>query len=174
MTTASHFDLLGLAPAFAIDADQLDRAYRDLQSRVHPDRFANASDADRRASMQWSVRANEAYATLKDPLRRATHLLELRGTDLGIETNTAMEPAFLVEQIEWREAIEDARMAANVDQLERLLARLREDKRLRYERLGGLLGSGADAPATEVVRQLMFLEKLQAEIGDAIAMLEES
>ena len=174
MTTASHFELLGLTPAFALDGARLDAAYRDLQSRVHPDRFAAAADADRRAAMQWSVRANEAYAALKDPLARARHLLELRGVDIGVESNTAMEPAFLMQQMEWREAVEDAREAKNVGELDALLANLRAEKRARFERLGALLDSGADAPATEAVRQLMFLDRLEAEIGDAIAMLEDA
>ncbi|MBL8384487.1 MAG: Fe-S protein assembly co-chaperone HscB [Burkholderiales bacterium] len=174
MNPRSHFELLGLAPAFAIDAGALERAYRDLQNRVHPDRHAGATAADKRAAMQWSVRANEAFSTLKDPLRRAAHLLELRGVDLGRESNTAMEPGFLAAQMEWREAAEDARAARNLGALEELRARLRDDRRTRHERLGALLDAGADQPAAEAVRQLMFLDRLEAEIGDAIAVLEDA
>ena len=108
------FELFGLAPTFALDLDSLDDAYRQMQSKVHPDKFATATAADRRAAMQWAVRANEAYTTLKNPLKRAVHLLELRGVDLGAENNTAMEPAFLIAQMEWREAVEDARDAMRV------------------------------------------------------------
>ena len=174
MNTVSHFELLGLAPEFGIDIAALERAYRDLQGKVHPDRFAGAAGADRRAAMQWSVRANEAYTTLKDPLKRATHLLVLAGVDIGAETNTAMEPAFLMAQMEWREEVEDARAARNVDALDGLLARLRADKRARHEKLAAHLGGGALQPAAEAVRQLMFLEKVEGEIGDAIAMLEDA
>jgi molecular chaperone HscB len=174
MIPTSHFELLGIAPAFNLDAAQLDRAYRELQSRVHPDKFATAADADRRAAMQWAVRANEAYTTLKDPLKRAVHLLELRGVDLGVEKNTAMEPAFLMAQMEWREAVEDARDAKNVDALDRLLDDLRGEKKLRYQKLGGWLDANADKPAAEAVRQLMFLEKVQSDIGDSIAALEDA
>jgi molecular chaperone HscB len=174
MTSNSHFELFGLAPGFAVDTARLDQAYRDLQAKVHPDRFAGAPDADRRAAMQWSVRANEAYTALKDPLRRATHLLTLRGVDLGAETNTAMEPAFLMRQMEWREAIEDARVAKNVDALDRLLVELRDEKHARHQRLGPLLDSGADAPAAEAVRQLMFIDRIECDIGDSIAMLEDA
>lgn len=174
MNTASHFELLGLAPSFAVDADALDRAYRDLQGRVHPDRFAGAADADRRAAMQWSVRANEAYASLKDPVRRAIHLLELRGIDIGAENNTAMEPAFLMAQMEWREAAEDARLARNIDALDDLLARLRAERQVRLDKLGTLIDSGANAPALEAVRQLMFLDRVAADIGTAIADLEDA
>ena len=174
MGAPSHFELFGLAPGFDLDMARLDAAYRQLQSRVHPDKFATASDADRRAAMQWAVRANEAYTVLKDPLKRAVHLLELREVDLGAENNTAMEPAFLMEQMEWREAVEDARDARNVDELDRLLDKLRDDKRVRYDKLGALLASNADTPAAEAVRQLMFLEKVQSDIGDSIAALEDA
>lgn len=174
MIPTSHFELFDLAPAFDMDVARLDQAYRAMQSRVHPDKFATAASADRRAAMQWAVRANEAYAVLKDPLKRAVHLLELRGIDLGAENNTAMEPAFLMEQMEWREAVEDARDARNIDELDRLLDKLRDDKRVRYEKLGALLASNADMPAAEAVRQLMFLEKVQSDIGDSIAALEDA
>ncbi len=174
MIPSSHFELLGIAPAFNIDVVQLDEAYRALQSRVHPDKFATASSADRRAAMQWAVRANEAYTTLKDPLKRAVHLLELRGVDLGAENNTAMEPAFLMAQMEWREAVEDARDAKNVDALDRLLENLCDEKKVRYGKLGAWLDSNADKPAAEAVRQLMFLEKVQSDIGDSIAALEDA
>jgi molecular chaperone HscB len=170
----SHFALFGIAPRFAIDLSALETAYRQMLARVHPDGFARATDADRRAALQWSVRANEAYAALKDPERRAAHLLELRGIDLGLENNTAMEPAFLVRQLEWREAVEDARAAKNVGALEGLLAELRADRALRQGKLGALLDSGADAPAAEAVRQLLFIARVEAEVGDAIAMLEDA
>ena len=174
MGAPSHFDLFGLAPAFDLDVARLDAAYRELQSRVHPDKFATASDAERRAAMQWSVRANEAYTALKDPLKRAMHLLELRGVDVEAENNTAMEPAFLMAQMEWREAVEDARDAKNVDALDRLLDELRTEKKLRYGKLGAWLDSNANKPAAEAVRQLMFLEKVQSDIGDSIAALEDA
>lgn len=174
MIPASHFELFGLAAAFDMDVARLADAYRELQSRVHPDKFATAGNAERRAAMQWAVRANEAYTTLKDPLKRALHLLELRGVDVGAENNTAMEPAFLMAQIEWREAVEDARDAKNVDALDRLLDELRTEKKVRYGKLGDWLDSNADKPAAEAVRQLMFLEKVQSEIGDSIAALEDA
>ena len=174
MTSPSHFDLFAIPPAFGIDAARLAAAYRALQSKVHPDNFATATAADRRAAMQWAVRANEAYTTLKDPLKRAVHLLELRGVDVGAENNTAMEPAFLMAQMEWREAVEDARDAKNVDALDRLLENLRDEKKVRYGKLGGWLDSNADKPAAEAVRQLMFLEKVQSDIGDSIAALEDA
>ena len=92
----NHFDLFGLTPAYALDLEHLDRAYRDIQSKVHPDRFAHAGDAERRASMQMTTQVNEAYRTLKSPVQRAKYILELNGIDVGFETNTAMQKDFLV------------------------------------------------------------------------------
>ncbi|AJY43162.1 Fe-S protein assembly co-chaperone HscB [Burkholderia humptydooensis] len=168
----SHFDLFHLPAQFALDEPTLDAAYRAVQSQVHPDRFAAAGDAQKRIAMQWATRANEAYQTLRDPLKRATYLLHLRGVDVGAEDNTAMEPAFLMQQMEWRERIEDAAAAKNVGELDALLAELRDDRRARLAKLGALLDSGSDQGAAEAVRQLMFVERVSAEIGAQIERLE--
>lgn len=168
----SHFDLFHLPAQFALDETALDAAYRTVQTQVHPDRFAAAGDAQKRIAMQWATRANEAYRTLRDPLKRASYLLSLRGVDIGAENNTAMEPAFLMQQMEWREGIEDAAAARNVDALDALLAELREERCIRVERLGTLLDSGADQAAAEAVRQLMFIERVASEVGAQIEHLE--
>lgn len=168
----SHFDLFHLPARFVLDEPTLDAAYRAVQSQVHPDRFAAAGDAQKRIAMQWATRANEAYQTLRDPLKRATYLLHLRGVDVGAENNTAMEPAFLMQQMEWRERIEDAAGAKNVDALDALLAELRDERRARLAKLGALLDSGSDQGAAEAVRQLMFVERVSAEIGAQIERLE--
>jgi molecular chaperone HscB len=170
---SNHFELFGLPARYAIDGAALDHAYRQLQGQVHPDRFAGATDAERRVAMQRATQANEAYRVLKHPLQRAMHLLALRGVDLKSETSTSRDAEFLGRQLEWREAIEDARAARNAGTLELLLGELAGEKRTRYEHLEQLLGSGADQPAAEAARQLMFIEKLEQEIGDAVESLEE-
>ena len=164
--------MFGLPVSFAVDEARLDAAFREVQAQVHPDRHAGAGDAGRRVAMQWSTRANEAYQALKNPLKRATYLLELRGVDIGAESNTAMEPAFLMQQMEWREQVEDATAAKNVDALDELLGELRKEKKLRYAKLGAWLDSGADKPAVEAVRQLMFLEKVEADIDSSLEALD--
>lgn len=168
----SHFVLFGLPEQFEIDANALDHAYRTVQAQVHPDRFAAAGEAQKRIAMQWATRTNEAYQTLRDPLRRAKYLLHLRGIDVGAENNTAMEPAFLMQQMEWRESIEDAVSAKNVDALDALAGELRDDERVRFTRLAALLGSGSNQPAAEAVRQLMFIERVASEIDTQIERLE--
>jgi molecular chaperone HscB len=170
--TDSHFDLFNLPAQFTIDAHALDDAYRTVQAQVHPDRFAAAGDAQKRIAMQWATRTNEAYQTLRDPLKRATYLLSLRGIDVGAHNNTAMEPAFLMQQMEWREGIEDAAAAKNIDALDALLNELREEERVRLTKLGALLDSGANQAAGEAVRQMMFIERVASEIGAQIEKLE--
>ncbi|MDE1183923.1 Fe-S protein assembly co-chaperone HscB [Paraburkholderia sp.] len=169
----SHFELFNLPAQFALDTPTLDHAYRTVQAQVHPDRFAAAGDAQKRVAMQWATRANEAYQTLRDPLKRATYLLALRDIDVGAENNTAMEPAFLMQQMEWREGIEDAAAAKNVDALDALLVELRGEERARFDKLAALLDSGANAAASEAVRQLMFIERVAAEISAQIDRLED-
>ena len=169
---SNYFEVLGRPTQFAIDMEQLDEAYRALQSQVHPDRFANATAAERRVAMQRATLANEAYRVLKHPLKRAIHLLALRGVEVHGEGNTAMDPDFLGRQLEWREAVQDARAARNMEELETLLETLNEEKRQRFSPLEPRLASNADQPAAEAARQLMFIEKLEQEIGDSLEALD--
>ncbi|MDH4094191.1 MAG: Fe-S protein assembly co-chaperone HscB [Betaproteobacteria bacterium] len=167
---SSHFELFGLAPAFAVDAAALDRAYREIQSRVHPDRFAHAGDAERRASMQWTTRVNEAYRTLKSPVQRAKYLLELNGVDVGFETNTQMPGDFLLRQLELRETLAGANQP---EALDALLAEVRQEQRLLVQGIAQLIDDSKDyAAAAGEVRKLMFLDKLAAEIDVAYEKVE--
>ncbi len=168
----NHFALFQLNPTFTIDAAQLDAAYRELQSRVHPDRFAAGTDAEKRVAMQWATQANAAYQTLKNPLKRASYLCELNGIDLGIESNTAMPPAFLIQQMEWREALDDARHAKDFAALEELDATLRAERKRQIDDIGALLDGGQYEDAGARVRQLMFVEKFGEEIERAFEALE--
>lgn len=171
---ADYFTLFQLPRQFRLDRADLDTRYRDVQNQVHPDRFAHGGDAEKRLSMQWATRANEAYQTLKKPLDRAKYLLHLAGVDLQAESNTAMDPAFLMEQMEWREAVMEARSGGEHHELERLHNRLRVDINSRYDEMATLLDDQRDHPAAaELARRLMFLEKLLHEIDDALAALEE-
>ena len=140
---------------------------------MHPDRFASAGDAERRASMQWTTRVNEAYRTLRSPVQRAKYLLELEGVDVAFETNTAMPPDFLMRQMELREALEAAGDARDADALDALRASLRADK-LELERaLAEAIDARGDLTgAAGLTRKLMFLGKLDAEIDLAYEALE--
>ena len=168
-----HFELLGLPRAYAIDSTDLERLYRDVQARVHPDKHAHLADADRRLAMQWATQVNEAYRTLRDPLLRARYLLHLAGFDAGIETNTAMPTEFLIEQMELRETVAQAREEGDAAQLEELDRRMRHEMAAQQGELMQALDTKHDyARASEIVRQLMFHEKLLSEIDAALEAVE--
>ncbi|OGU24630.1 MAG: Fe-S protein assembly co-chaperone HscB [Hydrogenophilales bacterium RIFOXYD1_FULL_62_11] len=169
----THFALFDLPVTYALDREQLDRAYRELQNTVHPDRFAAQPDAEQRVAMQWATQANEAYRTLKHPVERGVYLLQLQGIDALDAHNTQMAPAFLMQQMEWREAIDDARVAKRVDVLDALMNELRITHRLIETQLVELLDVKQDFEgAREAVRQLRFMDKLIAEVGDVYEELE--
>lgn len=171
--TRNHFELFGLPPVFQLDPERLEHNYREIQSRVHPDKFAHLGEQERRLSMQWATHANEAYQTLKKPLGRARYLLHLRGVDTQEDTNTAMPPEFLMRQMEWREAIGEAKAAQDVSCMEHLHAKLAGEMRELYERLGKLLDEDRNyAAAAARVRELSFMEKLAEEVDRALEALE--
>ena len=166
----NHFELFGLAPAFAVEGEALERSYREIQSKVHPDRFAHAGDAERRASLQWTTRVNEAYRVLKDPVQRAKHLLELNGVDVAFETNTAMPAEFLMQQMELRETLEESKDAAALDAL-------RGDLRKQKKNLQAAIAEAIDSrkdynAAAGLVRKLQFLDRLDEEIDSAYEGIE--
>jgi len=166
----SHFELFGLPPRYEIEAERLEHSYRDIQSRVHPDRFAHAGDAERRASLQWTTRVNEAYRTLKDPVQRAKHLLELQGVDVAFETNTAMPQEFLMQQMELREALEEAKDSSSLDSLR---SKLKSEKTQLEKALGEAIDARQDyAGAAGLVRKLQFLDRLDEEIDAAYEEIE--
>jgi len=169
----SHFDLFGLAPAYALETDALERSYHEIQSRVHPDRFAHAGDAERRASLQWTTRVNEAYRTLKDPVQRAKHLLELHGVDVAFETNTAMPSEFLTQQMELRESLEDATAKKDSARLDSLRKDLGKSRLSLQQQIAEAIDAKKDyAAAAGLVRKLQFLDRLDEEIDSAYETIE--
>lgn len=169
----NHFELFGLAPAFGLDSELLEKGYRDIQSRVHPDRFAHAGDAERRASLQWTTRVNEAYRTLKSPVQRARHILELHGVDVAFETNTQMPADFLLQQLELREELEGAISRKDAPALDRLRAGLSGARKGLESQIGAAIDAKKDyAGAADLVRKLMFLDRLDAEIDEAYEEIE--
>jgi len=161
----NHFQLFHLPQRFALDMAALDAAYHEVQNQAHPDRFAHASGAEKRVAMQWATRANEAYRTLKNPLKRATYLCELNGVDLQTESNTAMPGAFLMQQMEWREALDEVKESRDSAALEQLEREIRTRYRDETARIGSLLDGGDFHAAAQAVRQLMFLEKFSDDVA---------
>jgi molecular chaperone HscB len=166
----NHFELFGLPVTFDVDVDDLAARYREMQRRVHPDKFASASDQDRRLSLQMTALINEAFQTLKDPVRRGRYLLNLRGVDLGDETDTAMDPAFLMEQMELREQLDEVRQADNPHKPLAVLANRIEQslqKGIRdFRRMLTEATPEADRKARNALREMQFLEKMRREIDN--------
>ena len=168
----NHFDLFHLPQQFAVDMAALDAAYREVQAQVHPDRFVNATDAEKRVAMQWATRANEAYQTLKNPQKRAQYLCELNGADLKVESNTAMPMDFLMQQMEWREELEEARATKDGDLLDKLDGQLRAARKQQLQDIEQHLNERDFHAAATGVRALMFLEKFGEEVRFAYDALE--
>jgi molecular chaperone HscB len=165
----THFELLGLPTTYALDSARLESRYRDLQGQVHPDRFAAATEADRRVALQWAARANEAYRTLRDPVGRARYLLGLKGFDTGEETNTAMPADFLLQHLVWREAVAEARGERDAARLESLRADIGAEREEMLRQLERAIDRDANYDAgCSLVRKLRFLEKLDTEIEEAL------
>jgi molecular chaperone HscB len=166
---ASDFELFGLPAAFSLDRAQLDLQWKSLQREAHPDRFASEGAAAQRIAMQWSVRINEAYNRLKDPLKRAAYLCELNGVAVNAENNTSMPSAFLMQQMEWREALDDCKAVKVVDSkiesLEKLLEEVDASHAASLKQIASLLDVDQNfTAAVGQVRALMFIEKFAQEV----------
>ena len=159
---ANDFDLFGLPMAFAVAREAIDARWKELQREAHPDRFAAQGAAAQRLAMQWSVRINEAYQRLKDPVKRAAYLCELHGAPVNAENNTAMPAAFLMQQMEWREALDETHTEQALDAL------LAEVQAVRAQCLADLaqaIDVAGDYPqAVGQVRALMFIDRFAAEV----------
>ena len=167
---SDDFELFGVPQRFAQERNVLDARWKELQREAHPDRFAAQGAAAQRVAMQWSVRINEAYQRLKDPLKRAAYLCELAGAPINAHNNTAMPSAFLMQQMEWREELDDARD-------ETTLSALRENVDAAQRGLIGecatLLDVQHDYPAAvQSVRALMFIEKFSHDLDAAFDRLD--
>ncbi len=165
-----YFQFFGLSPQFSLDLAQLDQAYLAIQKEVHPDRHTQGSDSERRIAMQMATLANTAHQTLKHPIQRGLYLCKLHGVEANLETNTAMPTAFLLQQMAWRDSLEESAddfaaldaLATEVDSAyQAALVELAEamDRTHNYRR------------AAELLRGLLFIDKFATELDDAIAAL---
>ena len=171
--TQNYFELLKLKPAFELDLAVLESNYRKIQSESHPDRFVTAPAPKKLQSMQTATLANEAYQTLKNSASRAKYLLELQGINAIAETNTAMPADFLMQQMDWRENLEDAKSEKNIKALDSLLTEMRAEAKTLQADLGDFLDTKKNyVAATEVTRKLIFIEKVCADINKAIEQIE--
>ena len=166
---SNDFELFDLPVGFALDRAQLDELWKTLQREVHPDRHAAADAQTQRQAMQWSVRINEAYQRLKDPLQRAAYLCELHGAPIQAENNTAMPAAFLMQQMEWREALDEAVSAAAVEDLADEVAAARQRMLADLQQTADVQ---RDWPALAgQVRALMFVERFARDVSGRLDQL---
>jgi molecular chaperone HscB len=164
------FTLFGLPPRFAQDRAELDVRWKALQAEVHPDRFAAQGAASQRVAMQWAVRVNEAYQRLKDPLQRAAYLCELHGAPIEAENNTAMPAAFLMQQMAWRESLDEAHELAAVEAID---ADVMAARRRMIDGLAVVMDELRDWPAAAAqVRALMFVERFAADVRRRLDALD--
>ncbi len=168
-----YFELFSLPEQFAVDTKLLEANFRKIQSASHPDRFVNANATDKLASMQLATLSNEAYSTLKNAALRAKYLLEKQGIDAVADTNTALPLDFLMEQMEWREQLEDAKAAKDIAAMDKLLSQLRAESKALEHELSSLIDDKRDyITATEATRKLIFIDKVCSDIQQAIEYLD--
>lgn len=168
----NFFEHFHLPVVFSIDIQTLEANYRKIQAEVHPDKFVTATPSERLQSMQVATLTNEAYQTLKHPTARARYLLQLQGVETLEDSNTAMPADFLMTQMEWREEMEDAQHAKDVDALDALLRTIQDNGKSLQAAFASTLTNDAQT-AAQLVRKLSFIDKISADIRDSISRLED-
>lgn len=170
LLAANDFELFQVPQQFAVDAAAIAQRWKQLQQLAHPDRFAAQASAAQRLAMQWSVRINEAHQRLKDPLRRAAYLCELAGHPIQAESNTHMASDFLMQQMQWREQLEEAQTPAELDALKLDMRTARQQALATCE---NAIDLQADWPqAVEWVRRLMFMQRFEQDIDRRLDQMD--
>lgn len=167
------FALLGLERCFSIDLAALDAQWKALQRQVHPDKFAAEGAAAQRVALQWSVRINEAYQRLKNPLQRAQYLCELYGVPVEAHSNTRMPAEFLVQQMQWREVLDDADSASDLTDLHTQVQVAQERYMAQIVQLLDCPSSAAASEAVHSVRALLFVEKFRHSVQQRMQTLPQ-
>lgn len=166
---STDFELFDVPEQFVQNRMVLDARWKQLQREAHPDKFAAQGAAAQRVAMQWSVRINEAYQRLKEPLRRASYLCELNGAPINPETNTAMPSAFLMQQMTWREALDEAETVEEMNEIAVMSQKKMDEQLLKVEQF--LDVDRNFAAAAQQVRGLMFTERFASEVDARIELL---
>ncbi len=168
---SNDFELFGLTQKFSQERSAIDARWKQLQAEAHPDKFAAQGASAQRIAMQWSVRINEAYQRLKDPLKRASYLCELNGAPVNAENNTAMPAGFLMQQIEWREELDDAGTTESIEKIASQANECGRDQLLKIEQAIDLQNNFK--AAVEHVRSLMFVERFAQEVDARLDQLQQ-
>jgi molecular chaperone HscB len=170
----NYFEIFALDVAFDVDAGTVAERHRELQKQYHPDRFASADEAQRRLAVQQTALLNQAFQTLSDPLLRAQYLLALKGVDMNNDTDTSMDGAFLMAQMELREAIADVRGRDDpLAALDELMKESKQNIQQYMDEFARLYATEDLASARDSVRKLQFLFKAQQEITALLEQIED-
>lgn len=172
--TSNFFELFEIPVAYDVDLSKIQQHYMVLQKQVHPDRFANSTDREKRLSMQQTSRINEAQATLKDPVLRASYLLSLKGTDVDLDNETTMDASFLMQQLEMRERLEKIRYEDDpLDVLDIMARELKSSTDEMMARFSSSFEADDIDEARECIRKLQFMQKAKKEIDTLTAEIED-
>lgn len=170
----NYFEIFSQEISTTPDINLLKEKNRELQQQVHPDRFANSSDAEKREAMQKTSLLNQAFETLKNPILRLRYMLTLKGIDMNAETDTSMDGGFLMEQMELREEIMDVRNQAEpLDVLDTMTTELKSKSADLINNFAKLFQNNELDKSREIVRKLQFLNKAQKEINEIVEQLED-
>ena len=172
--TQNFFEIFDVPVSFEVDLELVQQRYRELQKAVHPDKFVNASDQEKRISMQQTSWINEASNTLRQPIDRAIYLLKLKGIDLNLENETTMDAMFLMEQMEMREGLSDIRSKDDpLAELDRLSAQVKNDMKVMMESFSFAYKDENIDDAKEWIRKMQFMQKARKEVDELTAKIED-
>ncbi|MBV7405166.1 co-chaperone HscB [Enterobacter sp. ENT03] len=157
-----YFTLFGLPAGYHLDTQAMTARFQDLQRQYHPDRFASGTPAEQLAAVQHSATINQAWQTLRNPLTRAEYLLSLQGFDLSSEQHTVRDTAFLMEQLELREELDEIEQAKDLDRLDAFQTRIAAMYNARQQQMIEQLDKASWDAAADAVRKLRFLDKLRS------------
>ena len=172
--TQNFFEIFDVPVSFEVDLDLVQQRYMELQKTVHPDKFVNASDQEKRISMQQTSWINEASNTLRQPIDRAIYLLKLKGIDLNLENETTMDAMFLMEQMEMREALSDVRSKEDpLAELDVFSAQIKNNMKAMSEDFSSAYQNDQLDDAKELIRKMQFMQKARKEVDELTAKIED-
>lgn len=172
--TSNFFEIFDVPVAYQVDLDLIQQRYRELQKAVHPDKFVNASDQEKRISMQQTSWINEAFNTLRQPVDRAIYLLKLKGVDLNLENETTMDMAFLMEQMEMREALSEVRSKDDpLEELDKFSRQIKNKMQSLVEGFSAAYENNQLDDAREWIRKMQFIQKAGKEVDELSAKIED-
>ena len=172
--TSNFFELFDLPVSYDVDLNKVQQVYMALQKQVHPDKFTNASDLEKRISMQQTSWINEAQTTLKDPVLKAVYLLKLNGTDVNLENETTMDAVFLMQQLEMRERLEHVRNETEpLETLDVIAKDVKESSDDLMQNFAQAYENDDIDDARELIRKLQFMQKAKKEINSLMADIED-